>query len=193
MSTSTNSLNSQIGSTSTNTILSQLRASAGQWASYADGTDIHGYFSGRGTPEGVVTANPGSIYSDTESPSTGLYFKENGTGNTGWILVNALAPPWVNSGPASLNNDTGYFATGAGVYTLPEGVNDGDTISIVDFIGGGVIITAQNGDAIRLGSSASAANGTATSTDLGDSLKLVFRLTGQVWVAIQSVGNWNIS
>jgi hypothetical protein len=42
---------------------------------------------GTGTPEGSVTANPGRIYSDTNAAAGGgLYVKETGTGDTGWVL-----------------------------------------------------------------------------------------------------------
>jgi len=42
--------------------------------------------SGTGSPEGVVTANIGSIYSRSDGGAgTTLYVKESGTGNTGWI------------------------------------------------------------------------------------------------------------
>ncbi len=38
--------------------------------------------SGTGSPQGVVTANPGAVYTDT---STGAFWnKVSGTGNTGW-------------------------------------------------------------------------------------------------------------
>lgn len=41
---------------------------------------------GAGSPEGVVTANVGALYSRTDGgASTTLYVKESGTGNTGWI------------------------------------------------------------------------------------------------------------
>lgn len=41
---------------------------------------------GSGTPEGVVTANIGSIFLRTNGgASTTLYVKESGTGNTGWV------------------------------------------------------------------------------------------------------------
>jgi hypothetical protein len=41
--------------------------------------------SGAGSPEGVVTAPIGSLYSNTTgSTSTTLYVKTSGTGNTGW-------------------------------------------------------------------------------------------------------------
>lgn len=42
--------------------------------------------SGSGTPEGVVTAPVGSLYTRTDGgASTTLYIKESGTGNTGWV------------------------------------------------------------------------------------------------------------
>lgn len=42
--------------------------------------------SGSGTPEGVVTAPVGSLFSRTDGGSgTSLYVKESGTGNTGWV------------------------------------------------------------------------------------------------------------
>ena len=41
--------------------------------------------SGEGSPEGVVTANPGCIFQRTDGgASTSLYVKTSGTGNTGW-------------------------------------------------------------------------------------------------------------
>lgn len=43
------------------------------------------FFSGAGSPEGVVTAPIGSLYSNKSGGSgTTLYIKESGTGNTGW-------------------------------------------------------------------------------------------------------------
>lgn len=42
--------------------------------------------SGSGTPEGVVTAPVGSLYTREDGGAgTTLYVKESGTGNTGWI------------------------------------------------------------------------------------------------------------
>ena len=41
--------------------------------------------SGAGSPEGVVTADPGSIYFNSSGGAP--YYKNTGTGNTGWILL----------------------------------------------------------------------------------------------------------
>lgn len=49
------------------------------------GDDI-AWFAGNGTPESVITANVGSLYSRLDGgASTTLYVKESGTGNTGWV------------------------------------------------------------------------------------------------------------
>jgi hypothetical protein len=43
-------------------------------------------YSGSGSPEGVVTAATGSLYTSTAGGSnTTLYVKESGSGNTGWV------------------------------------------------------------------------------------------------------------
>jgi len=43
-------------------------------------------YVGSGSPEGVVTANIGSIYHRLDGgANTSLYVKESGTGNTGWV------------------------------------------------------------------------------------------------------------
>lgn len=61
-------------------ILNALRASgAGSGGSGGAGV------TGVGSPEGVVTAPPGTTYLDTSSDS--LWFKKTGAGNTGWIQL----------------------------------------------------------------------------------------------------------
>lgn len=49
------------------------------------GSGALGPFTGSGSPEGVVTAPPGSIYTDiTGSVVIAQYTKATGVGNTGW-------------------------------------------------------------------------------------------------------------
>lgn len=61
------------------------------WSSVAATTLLVGpssvqFTSGAGTPEGVVTAPVGSLYTRTNGgANTTLYIKESGTGNTGWV------------------------------------------------------------------------------------------------------------
>jgi hypothetical protein len=40
---------------------------------------------GSGSPDGVVVASIGRWYVDTDSAGTGIYLKNTGEGNTGWI------------------------------------------------------------------------------------------------------------
>ena len=41
---------------------------------------------GSGSPEGSITADVGKVYIDTSaSAGTGIYIKESGSGDTGWI------------------------------------------------------------------------------------------------------------
>jgi len=48
--------------------------------------NIRLYRSGSGSPEGVVTANPGTAYLNSDGGAgTTLFVKESGTGDTGWI------------------------------------------------------------------------------------------------------------
>lgn len=50
------------------------------------GADGALWLSGSGSPEGVVTAVVGSLYTRTNGGAgTTLYIKESGTGNTGWV------------------------------------------------------------------------------------------------------------
>jgi len=43
-------------------------------------------FTGTGSPEGVVTASVGALYTRTDGGAgTTLYVKESGTSNTGWV------------------------------------------------------------------------------------------------------------
>lgn len=44
--------------------------------------------SGTGSPEGVLDANPKSLYMDeTGTAGNILYIKQTGVSNTGWVLV----------------------------------------------------------------------------------------------------------
>lgn len=80
----------QFGGT-TSSFPSLKRSSTGLDVRLADDSDFapvqflyHRF--GSGTPEGVVTAPVGAIYSRTNGGAgTSLYVKESGTGNTGWV------------------------------------------------------------------------------------------------------------
>lgn len=103
----------------------------------------------------------------------------------------SVAFVWQDSGPVAMANFNGYFATGAGAYTLPLGVTDGETIEIVDQIGGGVVVTAAGAQVIQVSNTLSSAGGTCTSTQSGDALRLIFRASTGRWICVPgAAGNW---
>lgn len=77
-----NAINNTIGTASDATSLSQIRNAAGQWVSYNDQTDSFGLYNSSGSPEGVITANTGSLAMDTSNGP--LYYKVGDSSNTGW-------------------------------------------------------------------------------------------------------------
>jgi hypothetical protein len=55
------------------------------WIAAGGGSSVDEVVQGSGSPEGVVTAEPATVYWDTTNNS--LYWKETGSGNTGWYQV----------------------------------------------------------------------------------------------------------
>lgn len=103
----------------------------------------------------------------------------------------SVAFVWQDFAPGALAITNGYFATGAGAYTLPLGTLDGQTIEIIDNIGGGVVVTAAGAQTIRVQNVNSSAGGTCTSTLFGDGLRLIFRASIGEWQCNTGAGgNW---
>ncbi len=101
---------------------------------------------------------------------------------------------WQDFAGGALAVSNGYFATAAAVYTLPAGTTDGETVEIIDNIGGGVVVTAQGGNTIRIQNTASSANGTATSSQFGDALRLIYRASISEWQCCPGGGGmWTLA
>lgn len=84
----------------------------------------------------------------------------------------------------------GYFCTAALLIGLPTSPSQGDTISFNTVTASNVIIGANSGQTIVIGSSSSTVAGQATSSAIGNSVTLVYRSTGATWRATSSVGTW---
>ena len=98
------------------------------------------------------------------------------------------------SGTVNAAVQNGYFITGTCTSTLPASPNEGDTIKYVVDTTHLLTITANTGQKIRIGTTLSAAAGTAVNTQRGDAITLVYRSTGTTWFAeVSPVGGWNVT
>ncbi len=92
-------------------------ASVTGWIDTATGfrhgsSTLPSWTKGTGSPEGVVAAPVGSLYSRTDGGvGTALYRKETGTGNTGWTATSAITGPAGPAGPAGPPGPAGADST----------------------------------------------------------------------------------
>lgn len=102
--------------------------------------------------------------------------------------------PWSDQSSSfscAINN--GYIATAALTATLPTGTSVGQTNSFIADSTGTLVIQAASGQFIRIGTSISAAGGTATNSAHGDTLNLVYSDTTSTWIDNSGVGgSWNV-
>jgi len=158
-------------------------------------------FSGSSTPSAQVTANGQLLIGASSAP----YIRVNTlTAGSGIAITNAAGSITIAATGAgfawsdqSLSftaaKENGYFTTAALTALLPAAPAEGDTVAFISDTTSVLTIQANGGQAVRLGSTISAVNGTAASTARGDSIELVYRSTGSVWIALSSVGNWSIT
>ena len=149
----------------------------------ANGLSIINYTA---TPEGAVSANPGSLCMDRTNGT--LYLKVTGTGNTGWsqITPGGVGNVWENiNASQTLEVNHGYFCTANALsLALPSSSEVGDTIKVVLRGGTSWTITQGAGQQIRIGSSSttSGAGGSLASQADGDSVNLVCQTANLIWV-----------
>ena len=132
------------------------------------GNGLLGWYRGSGTPEGVITANIGSIYSNTNGGANiTTYVKETGNGtNTGWLATNTTVPV---TGTGTVNKIPKWSAGGtdiedsrivdngtniglgtaippANYLTLDQSVTTGPKISLYNGLGYGIGISGSDLD-----------------------------------------------
>lgn len=121
------------------------------------------------------------------------------TGGPGITITGTAAAPIVNSviftdtAATTLAVDNGYFATAAGTYDMPATAAQGELIEIVCDTAGAVVLDCPANNFIRIGNQITSSGGTVTSTGIGDSLKLRYRLSSLTWYAVSSMGNWTLA
>jgi hypothetical protein len=95
-------------------VASLTRTSSGQFFGFSDGTDAFGVYNTNGAPNGVISADIGSLATDTTNGV--LYIKTTDTVNTGWVAMGTSTDAFVQSGNS--------FASAAIL-----GTNDNNTLS----------------------------------------------------------------
>jgi hypothetical protein len=158
--------------------------------------DANGFVSTSGTGIGnTITGDSGGALSPTAGNWNILGrsgSKTSGSGST--LTVNS--PPFSQVGSSATSSlNTGEFVTAAVTRTLPAtaGLVDGDLVIYYCTTANALIVTANTGQTIRVGTLVSSSAGTATSTAIGDTLTLRFDATAVSWRAVSVIGTWLIA
>ena len=115
----------------------------------------------------------------------------SGAGSTITVTTVVGAATWTDkaiSFAAAVNN--GYFVSAAATATLPAAPTQGQFIIIETATASSVVIQANTGQVLRMGSGASSSGGTATSSAAGNSVYLVYRSANTSWYSISTEGTW---
>ena len=152
-----------------------------------------GFVSASGTGLGqTITGDTGGALSPTAGNWNilgGPGVTTSGSGST--LTINSTV--FTDTTATTMAVDNGYFATAAGTYNLPATAAQGELITIVCDTAGAVVVDAPALNFIRVGSLITAASGTATSTAIGDSLTLRYRVSSLTWEATSVIGVWLIA
>lgn len=148
-------------------------------------------FSGTGPGE-TITGDTGGALSPTANNWNilgGPGVTTSGTGST--LTINSVV--FTDTTATTLAVDNGYFATAAGTYSLPATAAQGEMIIVYCDTSGAVVIDAPASNFIRLGNQITASSGNITSSAIGDSVTLRYRLSSLTWCAVSVTGNWTVN
>ena len=155
--------------------------------------DANGFVSFTGSlSPGTITGDSGGALSQSAGNWNILGRSGSKTSGSGATLT-VKSPPYADAGGSATSTlNSGSFVTGAFTLTLPvsAGLADGDLFEYVATSASAIIIQAVGSQKIRVGSLISSAAGTATSTQIGDSLSLRFRASDGFFYATSSMGTW---
>lgn len=109
----------------------------------------------------------------------------------GFVSTNGAGLVWTDEAISfAVAVSNGYFCTAALTASLPASPTQGQFVIIACDTAGAVVVKANTGQFIRVGSGVSTSAGTMTSTAIGDSLTLYYRASDTTWISTASMGNW---
>ena len=127
-------------------------------------------FYGTTTPEGVFTANPGSMFQCTVGGANSIYLKESGTGNTGWRGI------WTNKVLTSADGDTTPTVFGATHLLIPSNTGATAITQLDDSVAGQqvtiVLTNATNPSTVADSATFILAGGAAWGGSIDDTITL---------------------
>lgn len=133
-----------------------------------------------------VTAVRGTAaFDSTQFTVTDGFVQLTGAGGSVWTDA---------SGTFSAAVNNGYFLTAASTITLAATTTNGDSAMFICDTASNVIITANAGQRIRIGSSQSSVAGTATSAVIGNAINLRYRNADSTWFSQGGPeGTWSLA
>lgn len=193
-----------IGVTASNPVLVTTNSSTTQMGVVASGNNGVLISSALGVPSFLANGTTGQVLTATTGSPPSWGAGASGTvtsvsGGPGITITGTATDPIVNSviftdtTAATLAVDNGYFATAAGTYPMPATAAQGEEIIVVCDTAGAVVLDCPALNFIRIGNAITSSGGTVTSTAIGDSLTLRYRLSTLTWYAAGVQGNWIIA
>lgn len=159
-----------------------------------DFTVTDGFVSLNGSTSGAVTQlNADSGFA---TPTTGVITIQGGAGVTTSAAGSVLTVSSVEwndvAAPTLATVDTGYFDFGPTTITLPAAPAQGEQVRILS-VNAPTVVQADVAHTISIGNVTSSPGGTATGSDTGDCLVLIYSATAGRWLAESVIGNFTLA
>ncbi len=158
--------------------------------------DANGFVSLNSSGAGeTITGDSGGALSPTAGNWNILGRSGSKTSGTGSTLTIKSPPYSDQGGSTTVTLNSGSFATAAITLTLPvsAGLADGDIFEFVCTTAGALVVQAVGAQKIRIGSLISSAAGTATSSNIGDSITLRFRASDGFFYSTSVIGIFTLA
>ncbi len=156
--------------------------------------DTNGFVSTSGSGLGqTITGDSGGALSPVAGNWNilgGPGVTTSGSGNT--LTINSVV--FTDRGASTtVTRDAGSFITAAITLTLPAAPLQGQEEIFVCTNASTLVIKTSPLQLIRIGTIISSVGGTATSTSIGDSVTLRFRIVDKTWYAVGVIGIWTMA